>query len=87
MSAVLDTFILEHAPGPLVDVDPSLVRARTAFRNALDVWPAISDDRLTSAWTWDGKAVDVRYGFYRVLEIARVSNVRDVACPVRVTQQ
>ena len=28
----------------------------------------IGDDRLTSAWVWDGKDVDVRYGFYRILE-------------------
>jgi uncharacterized damage-inducible protein DinB len=69
MTAVLDKFITEHAPGPLVDLDPSLVRARTAFRTTLDVMARISDDRLTSAWTWDDHAVDVRYGFYRVLEL------------------
>ena len=34
--AVLDAFILEKAPGPLVQIDPALVRARVAFGGLLD---------------------------------------------------
>src|SRR5437016_5481301 len=56
MTATLDPFILERAPGPTVEVDPALLRAR------------VDDSALTYAWKWDGKDVDVRYAFYRVLE-------------------
>jgi DinB superfamily len=69
MSAVLDSFVLEHAPGPLVELDPALVRARSAFNGLLAALAAVTDDKLTCAWTWDANGVDVRYGFYRTLEI------------------
>ena len=35
MTAVLDPFILEKAPGPLVDIPDALVRARAAFTETL----------------------------------------------------
>ena len=44
----------------------------------LALFAQIPDERLTSAWTWEGNAVDVRYGFYRVLEILE-SGASDVA--------
>jgi uncharacterized damage-inducible protein DinB len=69
VTAVIDPFILDKAPGPLVEVPDALVRARAAFAATLDALAGITHDRLTCAWTWDGHGVDVRYGFYRVLEI------------------
>src|SRR3954470_19434625 len=69
MTAALDSFILEKAPGPLVELDPALLRARTAFRTTLDVLAGLDDSALLYALTWEGNAVDIRYGFYRVFEI------------------
>jgi hypothetical protein len=69
MTAVIDPFILERAPGPLVELDPALVRARAAFRATLDALARLEDDALVYAWTWEGNPVDVRYAFYRVVEI------------------
>lgn len=69
MPAVIDLFILEHAPGPLVELDPALVRARAAFNATLSAVARFTDNDLASAWTWGGNAVDVRYGFYRLAEI------------------
>ncbi len=69
MSAVIDPFILERAPGPIVEIPPALVRARTAFGATLDAVARIPDERLMSAWDWEGNAADVRYGFYRILEM------------------
>ncbi|MEP7158548.1 MAG: DinB family protein [Chloroflexota bacterium] len=64
MSAVLDPFVLQHAPGPLVELDPALVRARSAFRTALAAFAALTEDELTYQWMWDGHEADVRYSFY-----------------------
>ena len=69
MSAVLDPFVLEHAPGPLVEMDPALVRARVACAALLDTLAAIDDDKLTCVWMWGENAADIRYGFYRAFEI------------------
>jgi uncharacterized damage-inducible protein DinB len=68
VSASIDPFVLEHAPGPLVQLDPALVRARVACAALLDALAAIPDDKLTCQWMWGDNAVDVRYGFYRVFE-------------------
>jgi hypothetical protein len=69
VSAVIDPFVLEHAPGPLIELDLALVRARTAFRSALGSLAELTDDQLTYAWMWGGNQVDVRYGFYRTREL------------------
>ena len=69
MSAILDRFILEKAPGPLVELDPALVRARVSFGTLLDALAGIRDEQLIYAWTWRDNQAYIRYGFYRVLEI------------------
>jgi hypothetical protein len=69
LSAVLDRFVLEKAPGPLVDIDPSLARARSAFGGLLDTLAAMRDEQLTYQWMWGEHQADIRYGFYRVLEM------------------
>jgi hypothetical protein len=69
MSAVLDPFVLERAPGPVVGLHPALVRLRTAFNGTFDVLGTIPDERLTCLWVWDGNDINVRYAFYRMLEI------------------
>ncbi|HUP83406.1 MAG TPA: DinB family protein [Candidatus Limnocylindria bacterium] len=69
MTAVLDAFVLERAPGPTVQIHPALARLRTAFNATFGVLATIPDERLTSLWVWDGNAINVRYAFYRTLEM------------------
>ncbi|MEP7379974.1 MAG: DinB family protein [Chloroflexota bacterium] len=69
MTAVLDTFVLERAPGPVVSLHPALVGLRGAFNDTFAVLGTIPDERLTSLWVWDGNDINVRYAFYRTLEI------------------
>src|SRR5262249_21373331 len=68
VSATIDPFILEKAPGPLVEIPAALVRARQAFAATLDSMAAIGPDRITCRWDWDEHPADIRYSFYRVLE-------------------
>jgi hypothetical protein len=68
MTAVLDPFVLERAPGPVVGLHPSLGRLRNAFNSTFDVLGTIPDERLTCLWVWDGNEINVRYAFYRTLE-------------------
>lgn len=65
----LDAFVLEKAPGPLVEVPDALVRARGAFKQTLAALNGIADGDLGYQWMWDGNEQDVRYGFYRAFEI------------------
>jgi len=69
VTATLDAFVLEYAPGPVVDLHPAIPRLRDSLSAALATLGQIPDDRLTSHWAWDGSHVDVRYGFYRGLEM------------------
>jgi DinB family protein len=69
MSAVLDPFVLERAPGPVVGLHPALLRLRKAFNGTFDMLGTIPDERLTCLWVWDGNDINVRYAFYRMLEI------------------
>ncbi len=73
MSAVLDQFVLDHAPGPLVELDPALLRARVACVELIDALVALPDGDLVYEWNWDGNEVDVRYGFYRVIELLELA--------------
>lgn len=68
MTAVLDPFILERAPGPTVELDPAIVRTRAALNDLLARLARVDDAALTYVWGWDGKDVDIRYMFYRALE-------------------
>jgi hypothetical protein len=67
--STLDAFVLEYAPGPLIDIDPALVRARAAFRPTLDALASLSDADLLYDWRWNGNPADVRYGFHRTFEL------------------
>lgn len=69
MTAVLDPFVLERAPGPTVALHPAAQHLREAFTAAFASWAAIPDERLLSLWVWDGNDINVRYAFYRTLEI------------------
>jgi hypothetical protein len=53
----------------VVDLHPALVRLRKAFNGTFDVLCTIPDERLTSLWVWDGNDINVRYAFYRTLEV------------------
>ncbi|MEP7360708.1 MAG: DinB family protein [Chloroflexota bacterium] len=68
MTAVLDPFVLERAPGPTVELDPALVKARAALNDLLARLARIDDAALTYVWKWDGNDADIRYLFYRALE-------------------
>jgi hypothetical protein len=68
MTAVLDPFVLERAPGPTVALDPALIRARAALNELLARLARVDDAALTYVWQWDGQDVDVRYLYYRALE-------------------
>ena len=72
MTAVLDPFVLEKAPGPLVELPDALVRARAAFNETLAALNGIAAGDLGYLWMWDGNEQDVRYGFYRAFEILEV---------------
>jgi hypothetical protein len=69
MGVAIDPFILENAPGPVVDVDAGLIRTRAAFNDLLTTVGRLDDASLGHAWTWDGNAVDIRYSFYRAFEM------------------
>lgn len=69
MTDVLDPFVLERAPGPTVEVHPALARLRGAVNATFAVLGTIPDERLTSLWVWDGNDINVRYAFYRTLEM------------------
>jgi DinB family. len=69
VTATLDPFVIEHAPGPLVELDPALVRARSAFNPTLESLAAMTDEQLTYQWMWGSHEADIRYGFYRVWEV------------------
>ncbi|MEO6350690.1 MAG: DinB family protein [Candidatus Limnocylindrales bacterium] len=68
MSAVLDPFILEYAPGPVAELDPALLRARREVTALLHGMARLDDSSLLTQWFWDGNDVDVRYAFYRAFE-------------------
>jgi hypothetical protein len=69
VSANVDEFVLRHAPGPTVGLDSSVERARSALNGALVGLRSVQDSQLEFAWEWDGEEADVRYGFYRLLEL------------------
>jgi hypothetical protein len=67
-AATLDPFVLEHAPGPVASLHPSILEARAAINGALTDLAGVSDEALGASWDWDGNQADVRYGYYRLLE-------------------
>ena len=69
MTATLDRFVLDRAPGPLVELDPALVRARAAFTAVLAKPSGLGDEQLTYQSFWDGNEFDIRNGYYRVGEV------------------
>lgn len=64
MTATLDQFVIDHAPGPLVELDPALLRARSAFNTALASLAALTDEQVTYQWMWGEHEADIRYAFY-----------------------
>jgi uncharacterized damage-inducible protein DinB len=88
-STTLDPFLVRYAPGSATPVAPILLAARTALGKATADLLTVPDAALEAPWPWRGRDADVRYGFYRVLELledAAVSTVRarsegDVASP------
>ena len=69
MTAVLDPFVLQFAPGQLAELDASLLRVRGEARALLDAMARLDDSSLLIQWFWDGNDVDVRYAFYRAFEV------------------
>ena len=71
VTATLDPFVLEHAPGPLASLAPVDPRgSRGGQRRARWTRSRRSRQRRSArSWNWDGNDADVRYGFYRLLEV------------------
>jgi hypothetical protein len=69
VTATVDPFVLEQAPGPVVAVDPSIEAARVAVRSAMHQLSGMSDASLGCIWNWNGNDADLRYAFYRLLEL------------------
>ncbi|HUR16332.1 MAG TPA: DinB family protein [Candidatus Limnocylindrales bacterium] len=69
MAAVLDPFILQYAPGPLAELDPAILRARGDVAAFLETMAQLDDSSLAFQWFWDGNDINVRYAFYRALEV------------------
>jgi hypothetical protein len=65
---VIDQFILDYAPGPVAELDPALLRARTELQALFDAIARLDDQKLLIQWFWDGNDVDIRYAFYRAFE-------------------
>jgi DinB family protein len=65
---VLDDFLLRLAPAPLLPVAPELIRARESIRTSLAALRDVPDTALERDWSWQGRQLDVRYGFYRQFE-------------------
>jgi uncharacterized damage-inducible protein DinB len=68
MTATLDQFVLDYAPGPVATLDPALLRARAEVQTLLEAMARLEDSSLRTQWLWDGNDVDVRYAFYRAFE-------------------
>jgi DinB superfamily len=72
--AAVDEYVLRQAPGAVVALHPSVLRARTALHAALAaLHSGVSDADMEFAWDWDGQEADVRYGFYRLYELLEVA--------------
>ena len=68
MTATLDPFILEYAPGRLAELDPAILRTRDEVADFLDAMAQLDDSSLLLQWFWDGNDINVRYAFYRAFE-------------------
>ena len=69
MTAVLDPFVLKYAPGPLADLDATLIRTRAEAAALINAMAPLDDSSLLIQWFWDENDVDVRYAFYRAFEV------------------
>ena len=68
MTATIDPFILEYAPGSLAELDPAILRTRAEVTGFLDAMVQVEDSSLLFQWFWQGNDINVRYAFYRALE-------------------
>jgi hypothetical protein len=78
-STTLDAIHVRYAPGPTTPVAPVLLAARATLAQASADFLTVPDEALGAPWPWRGRDADVRYGFYRVLELledAAVSTAR-----------
>jgi hypothetical protein len=78
-STTLDPFLVRHAPGPGTPLAPVVLAARAKLGEASADLLTVADAALEAPWPWRGRDADVRYGFYRVLELleeAAVSTTR-----------
>ncbi|HEX5590586.1 MAG TPA: DinB family protein [Candidatus Limnocylindrales bacterium] len=63
-----DDFLIQHTPGPTVEVPPGVLAARRAIATATTDLLAIPDAALETGWPWRNDEADVRYGLYRAIE-------------------
>lgn len=77
--APLDEFLLRYARGPRAAIAPVVLTARAALDRAATALRSVPDSALERPWLWTGREADVRYGFYRILELLEVAAVDTAA--------
>jgi hypothetical protein len=81
-TAALDDFLVQYAPGPRIALSPALASARSALARVTETFLPIPDAALPAVWSRWGAEGEIRYGFYRVLELFESAQV-DAAAAVR----
>jgi hypothetical protein len=81
-TAALDDFLVQYAPGPRIALSPALASARSALDRVTQTLLPIPDASLPAVWSRWGDEGEIRYGFYRVLELFETAQV-DAAAAVR----
>ena len=81
-TAALDDFLVRYAPGPRIALSPALASARNALGGVTDTLRPIPDAALPGVWSKWGPDGEIRYGFYRILELFESAQV-DAEAAVR----
>lgn len=73
-----DAFLVEHTPGPTIDLPDDVRAAREALARATANYLSVEDGTLDRPWPWrddpNGEA-EIRYAFYRALEALESAEV------------
>jgi len=81
-TAALDDFLVRYAPGPRIAISPAVASARSGLERAVSTLQRVPDAALGQPWPQWGAEGDVRYGFYRILEVFEAASA-DAAAALR----